>query len=349
MFNNMYDIITFGSAAHDIFLKSKSFKIVEGQKDFVTGQGICLPYGSKVDVEDIVFSSGGGGTNTAAAFAKQGFKTAFCGAVGDDVMGRELLRELSELRVDTRFITIKKEKHTNQSVIMSTLGDERTILVYRGASELMNDDDIPFKKLKAKWFYIAPLSGGSCNFFEMIVNFAVDNNIKVAINPSKQQLAMPARILENILSKADILLLNREEASFLTDISFSEDEKIFKRLDEICPGIAVMTKGGEGVTVSDGKYLYFGKPYPGRKIADTTGAGDSFCAGFLSDYIRTNGNIEAAIQFGLANSASNLAEVGAKIGLLDKNSQFDRIPVTKQEILKDNPTQKKTDKTNETA
>ena len=51
----MYDIITFGSAAQDIFLKSKAFKILNDNKDFATGQGICLPFGSKIDIEDIKF------------------------------------------------------------------------------------------------------------------------------------------------------------------------------------------------------------------------------------------------------------------------------------------------------
>ena len=83
-----------------------------------------------------------------------------------------------------------------------------------------------------------------------------------------------------------------------------------------------MTKGGEGVVVSDGKYLYSALPNPDRKIVDTTGAGDSFAAGFLSDYIRYNGDIEKAIQLGLANSEANLSEIGAKTGLLEKNSKF---------------------------
>jgi len=73
----MYDIITFGSAAQDIHLKSKAFKIIKDEKDFMTGTAICLALGSKIDVEDIIFTSGGGGTNTAATFVKQGFTQLF--------------------------------------------------------------------------------------------------------------------------------------------------------------------------------------------------------------------------------------------------------------------------------
>ena len=344
----MYDIITFGSAAQDIHVKSKLFKIMKDEKDFATGAGICLALGSKIDVEDIVFLSGGGGTNTAATCAKQGFRTAFCGAIGADISGLEIVRELKHLRIDTRFVLKKKEKHTNQSIIISNTGEDRTILVYRGASDVLSTKDIPWKKIKkTKWIYLAPLAGslldspksadeGGCTPFEDIVNFAHENKIKIAVNPSKQQLSLPEEKLKSIFKKVDILFLNQEEASFLTKIAFEEENEIFKKIDEICPGVAVMTKGGEGVVVSNGKYLYSALPDSERKIVDTTGAGDSFASGFLSDYMRYNGDIEKAIQLGLANSEANLAKVGAKTGLLEKDSKFVRAKVTKEECGKNN-------------
>jgi len=348
----MYDIITFGSAAQDIHLKSKAFKTVKDNKDFITGTGICLALGSKIDIEDIVFSTGGGGTNTAATFAKQGFRTAFCGAIGADSSGLEIVRELKHLRVDTRFVVKKKEKHTNHSVIISNTGDpsassgqDRTILVYRGASDILEGKDIAWKKMKkTKWIYLAPLTGSLGDNFGDIVNFAYENKIKIAVNPSKQQLSLPEEKLKSIFQKVDILFLNQEEASSLTKLPFEDEQNIFKKIDGICPGIAVMTKGGHGVTVSDGKYLYSAFPNPERKIVDTTGAGDSFAAGFLSDYIRYSGDtsdalsagIEKAIQLGLANSEANLSQVGAKAGILDKDAKFNRVKVTKEECGQNN-------------
>jgi sugar/nucleoside kinase (ribokinase family) len=327
----MYDIITFGSATKDINLKSKAFKVLKDSKDFVTGEGLCLALGSKIDIDDIKFTSGGGGTNTAATFAKQGFKTAFCGMVGDDDSGREIIQELKSLKVDTGLVLKTKEKATNHSVIISNVGeDNRTILAYRGAAGLMGRENIPWNKLKTKWIYLAPLSGLLCDSFEQIINFAFENKIKIAVNPGNAQLSLPIEDLARILKKVDILILNQEEASFLTKISFHDEVEIFKKIDEMCPGVAVMTKGRDGVIVSDGKYFYSALPDADRKIVDTTGAGDSFAAGFLSDYIGHNGDIEKAIQLGLANSAGCLSQVGAKNGLLDKNSKFERVQVVKQ-------------------
>ncbi len=325
----MYDIITFGSAAQDIHLKSKEFKTASG--DFVTGRGICFNLGSKINIDDIIFATGGGGTNTAATFAKQGFRAAFCGGIGVDAPGLGIVRELKILGIDTKFVVKKKERHTNSSVIISSTGDDRTILVYRGASDLVTTKDIPWKKLKkVKWFYLAPLTDLLCDTFEEIVNFANENEIKIAVNPSKEQLSLPEEKLKSIFAKVDVLFLNQEEASYLTKISFENEQEIFKKFDEMCPGIVVMTKGKDGVVVSDGKYIYSAVADSNSLIVDTTGAGDSFASGFLSDYIRTEGDIEKSIQLGMANGLANLTEVGAKKGLLAKDAEFKRIEVTKQ-------------------
>jgi ribokinase len=338
----MYDIITFGSAAQDIHLKSKAFKVVEDKKDFMSGEGICLNLGSKIDIDDIIFTSGGGGTNTAATFAKQGFKTAFYGSIGVDSAGLEIIRELKLLGIDTKFIVKNKEKHTNYSIIISSTGDlpaqagDRTILVYRGASELLRKENIKFKKLKTKWIYLAPLGDLLCDSFEEIVNYAYEHNIKVAVNPSKQQLSLPKDVLRNVFQKINILFLNQEEASFLTKIPFEEEQNIFKKINEICSGIVVMTKGKDGVVASDGAYLYSASADQNKKIVDTTGAGDSFAAGFLSDYIRYEGDIEKAVQLGIANSEANLLEIGAKTGILNKDSEFNRVFVAKEECNENN-------------
>lgn len=335
----MFDIITFGSATQDIMIKPRKLTVLKYDKNFSSGQGVCFPMGSKIDVEEIIFNTGGGGTNTAATFSLQGFKAAFCGMIGDDVVGKEIIGELKKLKINTSLVLKTKEKSTNHSVIILNDGQDRTILAYRGASELMSKDKIPWSKLKSKWVYLAPLTGLLCNTFEDIVNFANQNKIRVAANPSIAQLSLPN--FSEIAKKIDILFLNQEEASFLTKIPYEKEQEIFSALDSMCPGVAVMTKGGEGVVVSDGKDVYSAKPKPDRKIVDTTGAGDSFASGFLSEFMRS-GDIATAdggvpqdavkksIQFGLANSAGCLSQIGAKNGLLKKEDKFETVKVDKE-------------------
>ena len=327
----MYDIITFGSATWDIFIKPKNFQKVSDKNKFITGEGVCFGLGSKVEVKDIFFSSGGGGTNTAATFAKQGFKVAYCGKVGEDLAGKEVIKELDRFNVDTEFVFRTKEKPTNLSIILSAADNNRTIFVYRGASEELKKNEIPLKNLKAKWFYLAPLSDKLCGIFEDLVDFAHKNKIKIVVNPGNSQLSLPEATLKKILKKINILILNQEEASFLTKIPYQKEAEIFKKIDEICPGIAIVTKGERGALVSDGKYLYKCKT-PKIKVVDSTGAGDSFASGFVSGYILKNGDIEYALRLGTANATACLKKIGAKNGLLKKSDKWEKVEVEKKII-----------------
>ncbi len=330
----MFDVITFGSATWDILLKPKKVQTISDKK-FITGKGICFNLGSKIEVEQIFFSSGGGGTNTAVTFANQNFNVAYCGSIGDDLAGKEVSRELKQYKVNDSFVKIADSVPTNHSVIISGLKEDRTIFVYRGASEILDKKDIPWHELKAKWFYLAPLSGKLCDLFEYLVDFAFQNKIKIAVNPGNCQLSTPPEKLRRILKKVDILILNQEEASMLTKIPYNKEVDIFKKIDEICPGIAIMTKGPEGVVVSDGEYLYKSGIIK-SKVVDRTGAGDSFASGFVSGFIQKNGDIEYAIQLGAANSTACLKDWGAKKGLLKKGESFPKIEVEKESCLKNN-------------
>lgn len=327
----MYDIITFGAAIQDIYIKPEKFKIL-GSSKFATGKGVCFGLGGKIDVEEMHFSSGGGGTNTAAGFARQGFLTAFCGAVGLDPSGNALIDELSHFNVDIRFVKRYAQKATSHSVVLSGLKEDRTIFVYKGASELLDKDAIPWQDIReTRWFYLAPLAGELCNNFEAIVNFAKEKNIKIAANPGNSQLSLPKKVLKDIFSKIDILFLNQEEASLLTKTSYKKEKQVFAKLDKLCPGITIMTKGKDGVVVSDGKYIYSAKSLK-TEVADTVGAGDAFASGFVSAFIKENQDIEKAIQLGIANSASCLSQTGAKNGLLTSLQEFEKIKVEKTQI-----------------
>lgn len=330
----MFDVITFGSATRDTFLKlnSENHKIINNDK-FVTGKGLCFSLGSKIKIDDILVSSGGGGTNTAATFALQGLKTAYVGKVGNDKRGEALIDELKKLKIDTRFVKKDKIHPTAYSVIFSAPSGLGSILVYRGACHFLTKKDIPFEKIKkTKWLYLAPLKDSLIDCFGPLVDFAKKNNIKVMANLGIPQIEMGKRKLNPILAKIDILNVNQEEASLLTGIDFEKEKTLFKKLDKMIPGLAILTKGKDGVVASDGKYIWEADSLPASPV-DTTGAGDAFGSGFLAEFIKKN-SIEDGIRFGIANSVSVLNELGAKNGLLKKRERngFSKIKVRKQEL-----------------
>lgn len=332
-----YDIITFGSATQDVFLRTKGFQIKEEKKVF-TGKGICFSLGSKIPVEEIEFLSGGGGTNTAFTFKNQGFKVAYCGTIGKDSAGDIIKNELKIKGISTKFLFPTPKGKTNYSIVLST-GEERTILVYKGASEELKKENIPWQKIKAGWFYLAPL-GKLVGLWEFILRFAKSKKIKVAMNPGNTQLSLNKEKLRKLLNFADILILNQEEASLATGVSYRKEKEIFKTLDGWVKGICVMTKGPVGGIVSDGKYLYQYGVLNEEKIVDRTGTGDAFGSGFVSAIMKKEKTIkdrkrliEYGIQVGSANATGCLQRLGAKNGLLKKGDsiyKFGKVKITKQ-------------------
>lgn len=348
----MFDVIVFGSATWDIFVLYDNFYqgktaedfIVKKQGPFVTKETFCLPLGIKIDISDFVFKTGGGGTNTAVGFAKQELKVLYYGTIGETLIFEKdfIIRELKSFGI-VPFVFKKKQKKTNISIIFGDPKKDRTILVYRGASELLSKKDISWNRLKTKWFYLAPLSGKLIIIFKDLINFAKKNKILIAANLGNSQILLPLQILSCLLKKIDVLILNQEEACLLIsrfygNINLKTEKQIFQKLKNIAQGVIVITQGKKGVSVFDQKYIYQAKALrlPKRKIIDLTGAGDAFCSGFMSSFITEkqslvmrDRDIIKAIQLGIANSYSCIQYWGAKQGLLRKQDFFNKVKVKK--------------------
>ena len=326
-----FDVITIGTATRDIFLTSPFFKVVSDEAHlkkigFPTGEAQCFALGGKIEVDKPIFTTGGGATNAAVTFARQGLKTAALIKVGDDNAGNDIIKELKKEEVDP-FAIKQKDNGTAYSTILLAPNGERTILVYRGASENLLKDEIPFEKLKSEWAYIVP-GKISYDVIMGIVDYLYQQNILIAFNPSKHFIELGLEKLKPILEKTKAVILNREEAAYLTNVDYDEEKGIFKKLDAAVAGIAVMTDGPNGVLVSDGFNIYKAGTFSEGKLVDRTGSGDAFGSGFVAGLMHKQeicdkglckvDNIEAAIKLGSANATSVIEYIGAKRGILTK-------------------------------
>jgi len=321
----LFDIVSIGSATRDVFFSAselKKFKMPE----FSTGEAICLGSGSKIEMKKIVLTSGGGGTNAAVTFVRQGLKTANIGVVGRDFNGEDILKELAGEGIDVQYFQKHDDDYTAYSVILVHPDGERTIMSYKGEGQHFDAKRIPFDKLQAKWFFLDSL-GGNFEVLEGLVNHAVKHNIKLATNPGGKELAHGLEKLRPLLKNFSIVIMNQEEAAGLSSIDYKDEEAIFKFMDEVIGGIFVMTKGPDGVVVSDGKNVY-SAGVPDSPVVERTGAGDAFSSGFVVEYIRETRDtkqetsqetaIVKAIQFATANASSVVTQYGAKAGILKK-------------------------------
>lgn len=321
-----FDVITIGSATRDAFIKSKDFH-VDRDSHVLGGKGLVMPLGAKLEIPEIYFSTGGGATNAAVTFRRQGFHTACVALVGNDISGSTVIRELEREGIDTRFIR-KEKKPTAYSMLLEPSSGERTVLVYRGAAQDLGEKLIPWPRLETRWFYISSLAG-NIRLLEHIVTFARKNNIKIAYNPGGKELRNRAKLLP-LLRHISVLIANREEAALITGRAYHNERAIFKKWDTMSRGINVMTDARKGVWVSDGRLLYRAGIYPEKKIVDRTGAGDAFGSGFTAGILRhaakdegeigtaSRKTIEYAIRLGSANATAKVEGLGAKYGLLTR-------------------------------
>lgn len=325
-----FDVITIGTATQDTFLKSRFFNKIEDKKDLknygiISGEATCFGLGSKIEVDEPIVDIGGGAVSTAITFSRQGLKTAAVFKIGKDEAGKSIISRLKKEKVSAFPSYDKKTKTASSSVLLSPDG-ERTILVYRGASEKVKKEDVILKNLQSKWVYIVP---GKINIG--IIKNMVDRfhaqGASIAINPSKTMLRLGLEKLSPIFKKTKVLIINREEAAYLTGIDYGKENEIFKKIDSVFKGVFLMTDGRNGSWISDNKNIYYANVFKGFEILDETGAGDAFGSGFVAGLIHKRKshhleNIEYAIRLGSANAASVVQKIGAQEGVLTKK-QFE--------------------------
>lgn len=342
-----YDVITVGTATRDVFLTSSLFRVLKDPKHlrkigFPTGEAQCFALGGKVEVTKPVFTIGGGAANAAVTCGRQGLRTATIVKVGNDAHGSAVLEAIREEGVRVFSLRDKKEG-TAYSVILLSPSGERTILSYRGASNDIQKKEIHLSALSGKWLYVTPGRIPFSVIYE-IVTRAKKKGMRIAMNPSRGYVEMRYKKLKPIFDVLDIVFLNREEAAELTGSAYNKERDIFKKLDEMVDGIAVMTDGPRGVAASDGTRIYRAGIYKEKLVADRTGAGDAFGSGFVAalaaidrtrfDKTRPYGkeDIQQAIRLGSANATSVVEHIGAQDGILTKqafkrNPRWKRLPI----------------------
>ncbi|MEX0621865.1 MAG: carbohydrate kinase family protein [Candidatus Woykebacteria bacterium] len=328
----MYDCLAIGAATRDVFLTSKDFQAKRsgnGRRE----SNLVLPLGAKLSVENIIFETGGGATNAAVTFARQGLRTACITRIGDDPGGRAVVGSLRSEGVDTSLVVHDRENYTGYSIIVVATNGERTILVYRGASAHFPHSFLPKNKLNTKWLFISSL-GGNIELLKKLVDWAEKNEAKIALVPGSQELAKGAKQLSSIFSKADCLIMNREEAASLIGISAADREKISKKLCLLVNGIGVITDGLSGATACDRGYFYHVNTHD-NKAVERTGAGDAFASGFVAGLIKY-GDVEGALELATDNGSSVVNYFGAKKGILKRGQKpfKDKLKVTKVAVKK---------------
>ena len=317
-------IVAIGAGVQDVFLShSDEFKPVAEKG--VQEQFMQLTLGGKADVNNIDFSTGGGATNAAVTFVRQGLEAVFMGAIGHDPAGAAVLDDLDKEGVDTSRVSYSDKYNTGYSVLLLAPSGERTILTYRGASTHYNAKHFDLHGLHADWLYVSSMAG-SMEALDTIFTQAHDReDMKIFFNPGKGELRQPGK-LKALLEDVEVLSVNKEEAAQIVEGETLEE--LVRHLLHYVP-VVIISDGPNGVMASDGKTIVRAGMYQDVKVIDRTGAGDAFGSGFLSQWAAGK-SLKDAIVFASANSTSVVTKIGAKAGILSKGTKLHEMPLTEK-------------------
>lgn len=302
-----YDVVTIGSGVLDIFIRSEKFKVISSG-EVEGGVAICQVYGGKMEVDEVTISSGGGGTNTAYSFAKKELNTAVICEMGNDPAALIVHRDLELVGVDTRYIVQEPDETTAVSTILISRDGGRSVIVYRGASAMLEKRDIEWDKLKTRWIHVSSL-GGNVELLKKILEHAKSNEIRVSLNPGSKEIKQGSK-LRRLLGMVEILYLNRTEAKDLYGTDYA-DHEVFRNQKPDGAYVTVITDAERGGVVFEAEDKYRYEPVKPKRVVDTTGSGDAFASGMVSG-VMYGLSYRDAVSWGTKNAASCVGGIGAK-------------------------------------
>ena len=324
-------VITIGSATMDVFVECDDANIVSVCSKDRSADFMSYPYGSKIDISNFSSNVGGGGINTACNFCNLGFETSAIFKIGNDIYSDGILEFLRTKKINLKHIIQKEDTSTGFSIILVSFQGDRTVLAHRGANAQIREEEIDFNAIKeADFMYIAPLNGDSNKVLEPIVDYAHKHDTKICFNAGTTSIKKGFKHLKHILDSADVVVMNKEEASMATGIVVRPDTKTEKFSREtIHPDIkkmletlrvrdyqiSVITDGNKGAYAYNGdKYYYC--PIFHSDVVSTLGAGDAFASTFCAALSKTKIDIGKSLMYASVNSSSVVSKFGATEGLL---------------------------------
>jgi sugar/nucleoside kinase (ribokinase family) len=256
-------------------------------------------------------SSGGAAGNVAAWLTRTDARSTIVSHVGDDPAGAAIVAEFDALGVSHGDLVIPGETSGVVVVLVDASG-ERTMFPDKGANSRLTLADLPdLSRFQAVYIsgyaLLNPLARDGV--LAMIAKIKADG-IPIYFDPASvgAMKDVTDKELHNWFSMMDVLFLNEEESIYLTG---SVD--IERALDYLLDfsQVVVIKRGSAGAIAKVRGFDSISVPAIAKSIVDTTGAGDSFAAGFIASFSK-NRDLTAALQAGAELAADCVAIVGGR-------------------------------------
>ncbi|MBB6669089.1 sugar kinase [Cohnella nanjingensis] len=267
------------------------------------GETMALLIGGSKGIEhspSMEKSFGGAESNVAIGLARLGHRAGWFGKLGDDPLGRSILKTIRGEGVDVSRAALTAEAPTGL-MLREQLAGRTSVYYYRklSAASGMQPSDLDADYIsQAKLLHltgITPALSPSCRATVLeAVRIAKASGVPVLFDPNLRlklwSLDEARSVLLPLAREADYFLPGLDELKLLYE---TEDfETIVQRLREL-PGVSIVKGGDEETYYVDREQVTAVPYFKARQVVDPIGAGDGFCAGFLSGLLRGWAPVEA--------------------------------------------------------
>lgn len=299
------------------------FKLPENKEFDVVGFGtnavdflIVVPeyprFDSKIELTDYIRAAGGEIATAMVGLSRLGLKTSYAGRFGDDTEGAFGLQSLIDEGVDTRFAErIVGAKTQIAFIVIDERSGERTVIWHRDKRLGYTENDAPLEAAAlGKVLHFTPHDTRACLKLAQKAK-ASGGRVSIDIDNIFENV-------EELLPLVDIMICSAEFPEKLFGISDPKDALHEIRSRFGC-AVAALTRGEKGSLTLCENTLF---ESPGFSVPsgakDTTGAGDSYRAGFLFGLL-TGETVERSAQIANAVAALKCRELGARTALPDRD------------------------------
>lgn len=263
--------------------------------------------------EEIRMSMGGDALNEATVLAALGKKVRLELVIGKDMEGELVQKHCQKYEIELCENAVHEELHTAVNVVLVRADGERSFLTSRKGSLRklrLSDITIPFPKdagiLCFASIFVFPLIGN--DELVQIFRAAKAQGMLICADMTKRKNGETVEDIAGALSYVDYLMPNEEEAFLLTGVQ--ETKKAAEILFDAGAKNVILKCGARGCYVYNEKICKYIPAVSGVDCVDTTGAGDSFAAGFVYG-ISEGWDLEKCVEFANICGAKAVSRIGA--------------------------------------
>lgn len=260
--------------------------------------------GSKVEYTNASVLPGGQCATTVIACQTWGLTTRYVGKLGDDEAAALHRREFARTGVDARVTTVANAA-SPQSLILVDNGGERTVLCRRDERLLLQPAD-----LDRSW--IVNARALHVDGFETAAATVAASWARAVGIPVVADLDELYPGVDDLIDNIDYLIVSRDFPARLTG-ERSLENALRRMKGRYGCAVTAATLGQDGVLAWDGSHFHL-RPAFHVQVADTTGAGDIFHAGFIYGLLR-GWPLARQLDFACAAAALNCTATGARGGI----------------------------------